>query len=281
MTWWPRQGRHRAAPKPALGRGKHPTVPQYLPSCRAATPAASGDSDATARGQPSPRRGDSPAHPVPSSISRTPQKWLRLGLLRQGCVFQRKTAQKTKPRRKAPEGAIPNASDSFINDGPGIRYSRRVELFTPLAGRRHVPGKPAREQTELCSISRPPPQALARCSWVGFGLREQEKTRDLQSCKQPHSTLPSSAAAPRGAEGGRSPLHAQPQHERRYRRARGSPQNLAASPTLPVPATQMGHSERDLAEPCAPAHPPPAPGRCPFHPGHIPWALRHTPAPEG
>lgn len=44
-----------AAPEPALGQGKHPTMPQSLPSCGRAMPAPSGDSDATVRGQPSPR----------------------------------------------------------------------------------------------------------------------------------------------------------------------------------------------------------------------------------
>lgn len=63
--------------------------------------------------------------------------------------------------------------------------------------------------------------------------------------------------------------------------ARGSPQNPAALPTLQVSATQSGHSEWNLADPCALAHPPHALGRRTFHPEHIPQALRHTPAPEG
>lgn len=174
----PRQGRHRA-------------MPRYLPS--------SGRSWRRLRGTAVPRGGDSPAHTVPSSISPTPQKRPRLGWRGGGCVFQRKNSSESKPQRKAPERAIPNASDSFINDGPRIPYDRRVGLFTPLAGRRHVPGKLAREQSERRSISHHPPrQALARCSRVCFRHRQQRKICDLQSCKESNCTSI-------GAQGGRSP----------------------------------------------------------------------------
>lgn len=186
-----------AAPQPALGQGKHPAVPQYLPSCRTVAPAALGDSDATARGQPSPR---CPQQHLPKTTEVAPT-WLAGTRV---CLPE-KNSSEIKPQRKAPEWAIPNASDSFINDSPRIRYNRRVGLFTSLASRRRIPGKLAREQTKLCSISRHPPrQALARCSRVCFRLQEQQKTCDLQSCKQSHFALISSVTASGGAQGGRN-----------------------------------------------------------------------------
>lgn len=239
-----------------------------------------------------PRGGDSPAHAVPSSISPTLQKRPRLGQRGGGCTFRRKNSSESKPQRKAPERAIPNASDSFRNDGPRIPYDRRVGLFTPLAGRRHVPGKLAREQSERRGISHHPPrQALARCSRVCFRHWQQRKICDLQSCKESNCTSIGGGAASGGGPGGKEPrstrslgasgVTARRGTHRPRCRARGSPQNLAASPTLQVPATQPGHSERDVAEPCAPVRPPHTLGRCTFHPEHIPRAFRHSPAPEG
>lgn len=85
-----------AAPQPALGQGKHPAVPQYLPSCRTVVPAASGDSDATARGQPSPRR---PQQHLPDTTEVAPT-WLAAMRV----CLERKTAQKSNHRGKLQNG---------------------------------------------------------------------------------------------------------------------------------------------------------------------------------
>lgn len=86
-----------AAPEPALGRDKHPTMPQYLPSCGRAMPTASGDSDATARGQPSPR---CPRQHLPHTTEVAPA-WLA-GM--RVCLPQKKPAQKSNHRGKLQNG---------------------------------------------------------------------------------------------------------------------------------------------------------------------------------
>ena len=58
--------------------------------------AAAGASDATARGQASPR--------CPQQHRSTPQRWLGLGLQGPGCVFPRKTTRKSNHRAKLQKG---------------------------------------------------------------------------------------------------------------------------------------------------------------------------------